>query len=528
MDVRLFKEVAKQLPKMDEGILNGLATEQIKSAEAYMHGVFLSASASFPKGLRYIGSVVCTPKEQFDEITRSTKPFRSYELLRSDVYMVKYLLEFNGKPIRPQYLFLPFINEADLLYLSGTQYKVTPVISGRLFNIEKGNIYMRTPRAPVGFSSHSISCIKNGCILNTAAVYSYLYNMEPAKRSLLKPTLMHYILSVYGLKETMKKMFNVNVSIGNWKLDSLNPEEWVVYRSRQELSIVKKYNAKPTDLRIAISAEEYYPLLDSIIGTIFYIVDNSTDSTRDFNELDNPNLWIYILDRFIFKQITGDRHQLDQICSHVSVQIPALYDPITRKVLDIERIKTNDIFDLFGYMCLNFHDMDVHYDVGTMYNKELSVVRNLLSNIVYAVFISVYRLEKLPLETLSVEKIEKLLSKTLSRNHILHTSGHGELTPASIASDCRPFSATCNMISHNKASVSSKGDKNKSSVIDNSDLLHPSQVEVATYSWISASSPYGRDKINPFVFLSGGSYIKARPQLKPVIDGLRKLLPKRV
>lgn len=526
MDLRLMQMVTETMPKMNMDILNGLADVQLQQAPQYINDIMRCAAQSFPKGVKYIDGKFCTPLEQFTEISRSGKPMRMFEMTRSDIYLMKYLFSYNGTPLRPAYVFLPFIDEADLLYLKGTQYMLTPVISGKLFNIENGNIYMPTPRAKMGFSSRQVSCILNNKIVNTTCVSTLLINMEKTERSVLRPTLVHYLLAEAGLTNMLRDRFNLATKIGNAELDNLD-DNWYVYRSRQIPSIVKRYQGDGVTIRIAIPKESHTPIIDSIIGSIFYILDNAPDSTRDVADLDNPMLWVQIMDRFIFKMIGADKRHFEKIEAHME-NIKSYIDPITRRILESEGIFCSDIFALMQYICINYQDIQTHYDVGTMYGKELGTVKHVLSNIVYSIFTAMWKMQKLPENMVTIDKLNKIMATTLSKNTIFSTIGHGELTPASIATDCKPFGATANIISHNKASATGKSKGSRKSTNNAALLLHASQVEVGTYSWITNSDPTGRSKMNPFLYFSRGNLIAPRNELRDKIDNLRELLPKRI
>ena len=245
------------MPKMNKRIVEGLAVSQLNDVENYVHDVFRCAAESFPEGMKYLGGRRCTPLEQFREITRALNPTCRFDLLRSDVYLMKYSFSFNGVELSPRYIFLPFVSDGGLIHLRGTQYKITPVLGGKVFNIEKGNIYMPTPRLRMGFNKTPTTCILNGRILNTSSVTSRLHNMKTPERSVLQPILLHYMLAEYGLYTTMKDFFKVDIKFGKGELDKLDPAEWMVYRSRQLPIITRKIETNEvTELRIAIHKDQ--------------------------------------------------------------------------------------------------------------------------------------------------------------------------------------------------------------------------------------------------------------------------------
>jgi hypothetical protein len=190
-------------------------------------------------------------------------------------------------------------------------------------------------------------------------------------------------------------------------------------------------------------------------------------------------------------------------------------------------IPCDTIFDLFAYVIVHYQDLQIRQDLGTMYYKDLTTVKYLLSNIVYNIFQIMWAIEKVPAHLLSKKRFDDIFMMQMRRDKILDVKGHGELTPVSIATDCMMYSATCNMISHNKATVSTRGSKHsKKTTTDVSLLLHPSQAEVSTYQWITHHGPEGRNKTNPFLTFSEKNYITPSNELMLDILEFKKLLSK--
>lgn len=533
IDTKMVNLVNQSLPQFNPYVQEGIAKIQSVYYENYIHEIFKCASESFPPGLKYHGerSRRCTPMEQYKEITRQLKPKRMYELLRSDVYLMQYHFTFTDKEgitrdIKPQYLFLPFVSEGGLFYIKGTQYLITPVLGGKVFNIEGQNLYLPIPRARnLLFTCVNLSCYKNDQVIHVAGVWSYLYNMTKQQRSPLKPLLIHYILAQYGLTTTLKQFFNVSVIIGKEELDQLDKEDYLVYRSRQ-LPIGRKANVMvTTDIRLAIKKEEHYKIMDSIMASIFYIIEQCADCI-EVDELDNPRSWLLILDRFIFSKYEVNSQRFEKADDHLQ-NVINMFDPAIEKILKSDNIHCHTIFELFQYVCLNYFDIIIHNDVGSMYNKEISTVKHLLYDIVYSIFSLMYKLRKIPEHLLSVERINKVFTDTIKKNMIYGITQHGEVNSISIATDCILYSNCCNIMSHYDAVVSGRNKRAKKVVTNPELLFQASQVEVATYQWISKRGPTGRDKLSPFVELTSDFYTTPKKQLQPTIEELRKMLPKR-
>ena len=110
MDTDLFEYIQKQLPKHNHDITRGLACQQLEHVEQYIENIIRCAEVGFPPSLRYVGCHRVTPLEEFNIVTAKRSTKLMYEFSHSDIYLMQYNFEFDGQPMRPRYLFLPFVN----------------------------------------------------------------------------------------------------------------------------------------------------------------------------------------------------------------------------------------------------------------------------------------------------------------------------------------------------------------------------------------------------------------------------------
>lgn len=522
LDTVLTGIMSDRLPRMNKDICDGIAEIHTQQCDDYINQIFRAAAESYPAGLEYVGYSRCTPYEEYREITRPPKPNRSFEMSRSDIYMNKYKFTFNGVPIKPRFIMLPYVGPGGIIHLKGTQYKVTPVLSGKVFNIEKGNVFMPTPRAPLCFSRVETSFLMDGRIIHSNTACSELFNMAKVERSKLSSSLVHYMLSEYGLTGMFITVFNVNIQIGDRTLEDLTTTHHV-FSSRQLPPIYKYKGTYPTtDVRIAIAHSEYTPALNTVIGAVFYIIDQCVDACQ-IEDLDNPDLWLRLLPRFLFNSLDSEKKRYEEMIAHQD-SVKRSMDPLTRKILMREGIVCPEIFDLFKYMTLNIDDMVSHHDVGTMYDQELTTVRHLMRTVVHNIFHCMFELKKLTGDRINAAKITTVMDSKMRRDRILSLEKHGEISADGIATDCKVYGATTNVVSQSKAASAGKKTKHNRGDKDLALLLHPSQVEIGTYLMMSKAEPSGRAKLNPFLYFSEGHYISTRPELEDYINDFKELL----
>lgn len=517
----LLQANSKTLPQVNKQVCEGLAVSQMDGMEPYIDEIWKAASDSFPGSLRYAGYDRCTPHETFRELTR---PKRNIDLAYSTTYTCMYKFTFDGKPIKSKFLDLPYIKKGSLMYLRGTRYKVSPILGGAVFNTEEDKIFMWTPRFRMQFLKMSTAFVKNGNVVHTDTVYTPLYNLSSTKASSLNSTIVHYLLTEFGLTGMFKHCFGVDVKVGYGELDSYrNNPDYKVYCSRKlPLSGRGASSYVGNDLRIVIPTQEDERVLDSVIGGIFYIVDTYPLSVR-VEDVDNPELWINLLHHFIFATGAGSDTAYKEISTHLD-SIRQYTDTITLKILKMAGIEVDNFYGLLVHIVKNFSDILMQNDVANMYDKELTVVKHIAFNIVGGIFKLMFELNKLKDEKLHAQAVITKMAVKLRRDAVLSVSGIGGLSADSVACDCMPYAATCNMEPQSKASSSATKGKQRKATNDRASLVHSSQAEVATYQMMSKSEPSGRGKTNIFVRLYGNKKIVGKPHLEQHITELQRLI----
>lgn len=533
IDAFMVRKMADRLPRMNHAICDGLSTHQLKNSESYIDDVWHSVDDSFPKPMKYVGYRKCTPAEEFREATKSGRPRRVFEMSRSDIRMYKYMFTFdtpNGRQeLRNRYIYLPF-GEHGIMHLNGTQYKITPVIGSRTFNVDKETIYVSSRAGKrIIFGKTSVSFVLNGRVSHVDVVNSPLHNVGKADKVTTRDSLVvHYMLAEFGLQGLMRKYYGTEIKVGGKELDSLvETGEWFVYKSRGIAlrgRSVRSYIG--SDIRIAVPASTWDPIHNNILGAVFYIIDNFPEAL-EVEDFENDDLWLRLLSRFIFKTSDSEQKSYEGMITHRDT-IRKYMDKVTYNTLKADGISCEDIYDLFDYINRNFHDITIYDDVGSMYQQELSVVKHVLYNVVHNIFMVMFDLQKLQGARVTADRITKLMDKKLRRDKIFTVRGHGELTTDSVACEAKPYNATCNLVNQSKVSVIGGGGKNHGGVgNDPSIALHASQLEVGTYGLMSKSDPTGRSKANCFIHFGQRHYITPRPGLEDYFKQFEKLIKSR-
>jgi hypothetical protein len=498
-------------------MLEGIAKTQMNGAMQYMDEIVRCASESFPKGLVYHDLKQCDPVQVFNELTRAVQPRRMIDLAISDIYMIELSFSWNGFNLPKKYLYLPYIRDNGFMFLKGTRYQVLPVLSGVPFNIENDAVYMPIPRARLGYRAHHYSCIKDGLIINKPVTYSYLHNKyKRGTRSSLYPTLLHYIFSKYGFKETLKQFFNMTPLCGY--LPVKPKSGYIYYRSRKPIG----NKAKPTSqICFYIKESDYTPEMDTVFSNIFYILDNSVSYTVDFKEFEDPHYWLRLLDTFLAKEVDLSKKRFSDLQDHLA-NIEGYMDTYVIRLLYKCGINCSTVFDLFKYMIVNYNELVVYNDPGTMYNTEVNTVQSVLFDLVYDVFKTMFALQalaKLPSEQITVKQIVTILNRRMPKDRVFNVSRHANIQHVNLATDCKQFGPMYLMMDHNSA-ASIGGGKKRTNLNNPNKLLHASQVDVCSPTFITHADNVGRCTFNPNIRFSRGSRITPANETKEAVAEL--------
>lgn len=532
VDPKLLAIIQSNKKEVNKDVCQGIVSIQGKEIINYIDLIWKTAASNFPKGLSYEGFEVCTPYEEFTEDTRAAKPFRMFELSESTVRMYKFFLKYNGEMLKPRYIKIPYILDGDFIKLNDTQYRVSPVLGGRLFNVEQGKIFMHIPTVRYEFSKNPFSFVLNDEDIHIYYLFSpsFYRGIAPENKSTLNTTLVHYLLTnSHGLTGLLKNIFKLSdFKVGYDELDLLDKNEWKVASSKQLYLRAKDINV--LRIKIAIPSKEYTTIIGSVLGTLIYIMENSVENIT-IDSLDNPNLWIRLLYKFIFK-IPDFRVEYQKMTDHLS-SIKRSIDDITKHNMLLEKIPFKSdtaFFDLLVYLINNYHHIIAKHQEGDCYDLELTINKHLLTNITNTIFIVMYKLERQAnTQGLNITKINSILDQFLWVKSFFNTMDHGELDTIRFPGDCKIYNSTCRVSTISKIVRSGKHNKRILSTADGGGSFNATQLEIFSKFIITKSSPSGNSVLNPFgITFDNGSYsIKRNEVIKDTIEEIRKLTKKR-
>lgn len=540
MDSRLLDGACKFMPEINPIIATGVAKEQIRGVEAFVDQILRAAAADFPEGLTYDGYNRCTPQDEFNAITRVRDNKQLFELARSDFYMVSYQFSFQGKPLFPRHLHLPYIRDGGLLYVRGKMFSVSPVLTDRLFSITADDMFIQLTRKRLTFERTSHRVIVNNESELVNIVWSWVHVKAAAKNKskkanrIIVSTLAHYFFAKYGFIQTLKRYTNADVIVGTDEINVHNypKDEWVIFCSVGVCpTALPTYSYKTTPLRVAVRKDQCTIDVKSFIGTFYYIVDHYPQRF-DVESIDDPWIWKVVLGHIIYEAGTSEGLMVNEIEDHLN-SIEEYIDAIVIKQFEVAGHNFKDIHDMFLYVIQQLSQpsaTDGSYE-SSMYDKRLTTLRYLMYDIIAEINQLMFDLRNITKKRKELDETQinnifnmRLRSDLITR--ITRHSNHPEVVPVSVSNDNMFFGVTAVMVSQEKTSTRG-GSKGKMNLKDPSKHLHASVAEVASYNNLPKADPTGRSRINPCLKLTPDFTVVRDPQHREVLDAVQRLISMR-
>lgn len=538
MDNDLFAYIQKQMPQFNRDITRGLACQQLEHVEQYIENIIRCAEVGFPPSLRYVGCHRVTPLEEFNIVTAKRSTKLMYEFSHSDIYLMQYNFEFNGQPMRPRYLFLPFVKEGGLITIMGSTFSISPVLADRAVSVGEDSIFIPLNRDKLTFKRLTQHYYMDDRRVTANVVWSNIHHAwkRPVgslerRTNTSNATLAHYLFCKYGLAGAFMLVAKATVIVGTAEditIEAYPPDQWHIFQTANSLRPIGINNKfyTPTTVRLAMRHRDYNTTTEGLIGGFFYVADRFPEQVvPEF--CDDPNMWRTIMGHVIHASHESVGRLLGRVNIHME-SIDGYIDGMVREWLREDGVVVSDIYELFVNMINTFvvRVTESADGVASMYGKKLMVLRYVLIDIIKAIFSMMFALQvgqaKKPLTEKDADKIIHKFMKPLLIVKINHK--HSEVTSVSSPSDCMAFKITANLVL--QSDIGSGNAAAKSLKLDSSKVLHSSIAEVGQFNNLPKTDPTGRKRINPMLRLGHQWAVMPNPAhaalLASVEDDIRR------
>lgn len=537
MDPELARLIDEDTPKLNPDIANGLAVKHMTEAERYVDQVMRIAVKGGPVGLVYTGFERCTPEEEFNEVSRKKSARRWYDLAPSYVFLVKYLFEYNGEPLPPRYMYLPFVGEAGSIVLSGSRFFISPVLSDRVVSIGVSDIFVRLLVARLIFKRKNHQFLINGARHEVQLACSMIHHkteeMRAARPSVKGTcTLMHYLLCKYGFAEAFKMFGNCSPIVGKEEIDvDAYPEsDWVICSSTQ---LKPEGGARglytPSRIRVAIRKEEFTPIVKLMIGGFFYVTD-FFPSRVEPEFVNSERLWTVLMGFMMWSSDMGELWLYDRMEAHIR-SLDEYLDSIFLQKFKETGLEIENIYQLFAVIIENFNSwiLSEKDKVASMYDKELSVLYYVLYSISSTIVRMSFKLRAMAASKreLTAKELQGVMQMFLKPREIYAIRRERrEVASVMYSGDNKAFRITCMLTPQNAAGA--HGARTKyANYTDPGVQLHVSVAEIGGIYNPTDSGPDGRFRINPFVKIDETGMVMRNPEMVEMLDSIQEKYFKR-
>ncbi len=531
-------------PRINPLIANGLATYHMPHAPEYIDSVLRIVAKSFPPELRYLGFQRCTPMEEYAEVSRTKGSKSTYDVARSDVYLMRYDFQFGDEPIFSRYVYLPFVGRAGTIFISGARFVISPVLADQVISVDLDFVFVKVQKAKLTFNHLAHNFKMNGANASVKVAWSRIYNVKknalgPAPTTPAKCSIVHYLLAKHGLREMFALYADCHVVVGGEDItrERFPQQDWVICQSTQQPPRGFKSYYSPSGLRIAVPRVNWSTDVENMVGGVFYVVDHFPDRVWP-NDVDRPELWQLLLGQIIWSAHVGAGKLVNDVHDHF-VSLDEYLDVEASKKLKEIGYESRDIYHLFYHIVSNYDAwlLTAEERVSTMYDKDLSVLPFVLYNLVAAInqlYFNIISAKKKDYanstqaaRSFNQSKIERLMNTNFRQGLIFKlVREHYVVSTTGTSGDNMALKVTTLLVPQNRTTRSSGG-KARASLDDPTRRLHASIAEVGGCWALPKSDPDGRSRINPTVQISETGLILRDMRYKPLLESVQDRIKRR-
>ena len=528
MDNKLFSLIDKVNPHFNERIANGIVTDFMQNVEEHITRILQASQADYPEDLKFLRIERVDP--QTDYMNRVYD--KSYNIAKSDTYMVKVLFEFKGKQMAPYYMSLPFVREGGLITINGSNFLISPVLIDEGLSVGTDSIFIHVNKDKITFMREHYAMNVDDVRENGFVVYSDVYNGRPdksiSKKDLrrtknMKPLVAQYLFAKKGVEGVFKEYLNVEAKIGKEEINTDNypADEWVICSSVG----VKPYTLKgvhyiPPTTKLAIRRSQYDLMAQQMAMSFFYNIDHFY-SRAEREDLNDPVVWKLFLGMTLRPEEPSDltvlnsaERNLNSLDTHLDAQVCASLASIDVFVFNI--------YDLFLEIMRTFTTRIVKssQNLATMYGKRMTVQRYILSMITEKIFRLGYKLQaKKKDKNLKEKDVHEIIKQGIGINDIGRINHkHAEVESASNSTDNIIPRLTSRLVLQKDLTRD-----NNSNAFTPDMHLDVSIGEIGNLTAISGDQT-GRSRLNMFAMVDTDGTVLRNPALLHITEPAQKMI----
>lgn len=521
----LTELVRATTPDLNPETCGGYVRHRSQNFENYLNSIFRVMAARLPPSLTYQPITMVSPAEEFEAIAYRYSDRKTYDFSRTDTYLVKATFLYDGQPLNPVYIRVPYLNQGDILHLYGAAYSACPVLADKSITIKRDTIFVPLTCDRFIFTREQFWYTLNGARGSGYIYHSPIHHLAKPRQKLKmaeKTTTLHYLLAKFGLSETLTRLGLLGASFG---VDDEGYTRWrnagyLVYGhdARQPVRRVKAQYTPEIPLWFAFPPETPRVVADTFAASFYYMYSYNPHRFV-LSDMEDTDLWKIILGRAIFEATQSDAVVLTQVNDHLK-SVDRFVDDVSRVRFAEDGILVDDFYDLLiGISCnIVAYIAKMSQTSTSMYSKTLMVEYYYFEDVIKNVFKALYDIQKLfTHKKPSYEEVRSRFRTLFRTDSVLNLNRaeHPEVESASSPTPCMAYKLTSRLA---QRAGQSKGSKRGTHFDPFSSALDASIAEVGNYLCITKSEPTGRGHLNPFVKISAEGHIVRSNVYRELID----------
>lgn len=521
MNALMAKLYRQNLPALNEPIMEGLACKYDNLVIPYLESVAQSAARSYPPELKFTRIVPCSPDEEFMELTKPRNNKRTFDLAKSNVYMLKYLSELHGKPLPPQYFSVLYHDRGAEFYIGGTLYHNIPVLSDKVISPGADSVFLRLWRDKITVRRKLHTIVVSGKRENVNFAWATLYRKHSEQKvpvtTRAVTSLAHYLLAKFGFSGLCLKYLGfVPVVWSEDKDDPTkeNPDAWVIIESAciSPSGYIGNFY-KPTKIKMAIPVGYWSQKTLAFIAGIYYTLDHFPEYVHVSNMNIREN-WMVLLGHILFSGLHGVPLLLERIGEHLTT-IDHYVDTLVISKLKEKGLHIEDFYDLMALVIENFQSfiLDAEQSNLSMFGKSLDILYYIYFDITSAFFRINYKITSKK-GVLTEKDVLETYRKFLKPGAIYRVTNGKIMTEAVSDSQDHMYPKGTSRLVEQEARPGADRGKSKRLVVSENQHADVSMAQAGCLHFLSKSDPSPTRHANPFMHLDlGTATIIPNPEL---------------
>ncbi len=409
-------------------VVNGIATNSIKTAPDYIDAIIKSSMRSATPKLEYHGWRRLSPHEEYESLFTTGNNRINYDIARSDLYKIELLFSYNGVKLPKRYLYLPTLEDGGIINISDTQYHIVPVLSDTVVSPNEKEVFVRLLRDKLTFKRVNRNIIKNGRTIAGDVIHATVYRtsnrgIKDSLGNIVTPIAL-YLFAEYGLMDAFKKYTGVMPIITYDKNVDVYKNTHDIYESTKLKPRTLKANIYVGhNVKVLIPKGTDSPLVQNMITGLMYVFDVSHLKANEMVDVVNIQdveketvYWKLLLGRITFKDSYSADRTLADITDHF-VSLRSYIDSLIKDKLSEIDININNFFDLISVILSRYSDWLLNSKTysNNIFNRYVDVLYYILYDIILGVNKSIFELTRKSIKKdLNEREASRIFNSSLS------------------------------------------------------------------------------------------------------------------